>query len=56
MKSIEVSGKSVDEAIFRGLDELGLSIDEVDIEVISEGGKRLFGIGSKQCVLSLIHI
>ncbi len=53
MKSIEVSGKSVDEAIFRGLDELGLSIDEVDIEVISEGGKRLFGIGSKQCVIRL---
>lgn len=53
MRSIEVSGKSVDEAIFRGLDELGLSIDEVDIEVVSEGGKRLFGIGSKQCVIRL---
>lgn len=42
MRSIEATGKTVDEAIFKGLDELGLSIDEVDIEIIDEGGKKLF--------------
>ena len=53
MRSIEVQGKSVDEAIFRGLDQLGLSIDEVDIEILEEGGKRFLGIGTKQCMVRL---
>ncbi len=53
MKSIEITAKSVDEAIFLGIDQLGLSIDEVDIEIIEEGGRRLFGIGNKQCVVRL---
>lgn len=53
MKSIEVSGKTVDEAIFNGLDQLGLGIDEVDIEIVEEGGRGLFGIGSKQSVVRL---
>lgn len=53
MRSIEVTAKSVDEAIFMGIDQLGLSIDQVDIEIIEEGGRRLFGIGSKQCVVRL---
>lgn len=53
MKSIEITGKTVDEAIFKGLDEMGLSIDEVDIEILDEGGKRLFGIGTKPCKIKL---
>ena len=53
MRSIEVTAKSVDEAIFMGIDQLGLSIDQVDIEIIEEGGRRLFGRGSKQCVVRL---
>jgi len=53
LRSIEVQGKSVDEAIFKGLDAMGLSIDEVDIEVIDEGGKRFLGMGNKQCLIRL---
>ncbi|MDL2220680.1 Jag N-terminal domain-containing protein [Eubacteriales bacterium OttesenSCG-928-N14] len=53
MKSIEVSGKTIDEAIFNGIDQMGLSIDEVDIEIVEEGGKRLFGIGSKLATVRL---
>lgn len=53
MRSIEIQGKTVDEAIFRGLDEMGLSIDEVDIEVLEEGGKRFLGMGNKQCRIRL---
>ena len=34
MRTIESSGKSVDEAIFNGLIELGISIDEVEVEII----------------------
>ena len=46
-RTIESSGKSIDEAIFRGMMELGVSIDEVTIETIQEGTKGLLGIGSK---------
>ena len=38
-----VTGKTVDEAIEAGLTELGLTRDDVDIEVISEGKKKLRG-------------
>ena len=53
MRSIEVQAKTVDEAIFKGLDQMGLSIDEVDIEILEEGGKRFLGMGTKQCLIRL---
>ena len=34
MKSMEFSGPTVDAAIFRGLTEMGVTIDEVEIETI----------------------
>lgn len=43
--SVETKGKSVDEAIFNGLNELGLGIDEVDIEILEEGGRGFLGLG-----------
>jgi len=51
MKSIEVKGKTVDEAIFKGLTELGLSLDEVNIEIVHEGSKGLFGLGKNAVVV-----
>ncbi len=45
VKSIEVKGKTLDEAIFTGLTELGLGIDQVSYEIIKENSKGLFGIG-----------
>ena len=53
MRSIEVQAKTVDEAIFKGLDQMGLSIDEVDIEILQEGGRRFLGMGTKQCLIRL---
>jgi len=50
LESIEAKGKSVDEAIFNGLNELGLGIDEVEIEIIHEGSKGIFGIGKSALV------
>ncbi len=47
MKSGEFSGRSIDEAVFHGLQELGLSIDEVRIETLQNESKGLFGIGAK---------
>jgi spoIIIJ-associated protein len=41
-------GKSVDEAIESALLELQLSSDDIEIEIIEEGNKGFFGIGSKE--------
>ena len=53
MRSIEASGKSVDEAIFKGLTELGTSIDEVEIEIVQQESKGVFGIGAKPAIVKL---
>lgn len=54
MKSIESKGKTVDEAIFAGLKEIGLGIDQVDIEIVQEGSKGFLGIG-KSAIVRLIE-
>ena len=48
MSKIEVTAKTVDEAVRSALIRLGISEDEADIEVIEEGAKGLFGIGGKE--------
>lgn len=46
--SIEKTGKTVQEAISAALSELNLTENDVDIEVLEEGNKGIFGIiGSK---------
>lgn len=54
-RTIEATGKSVDEAIFRGLQELGISIDEVTIEIIRQETKGVLGIGAKPAIVKLIQ-
>ncbi|MBR3381501.1 MAG: Jag N-terminal domain-containing protein [Clostridia bacterium] len=53
MMSIESSGKSVDEAIFKGLQQMGISIDEVSIEIIQTETKGILGIGAKPAKVRL---
>lgn len=49
MKQVEKRGKTVDEAVKAALKELGVGQDEVDIEVLEEAAKGLFGlIGTKE--------
>lgn len=52
-RSIEFSGRTVDEAIFHGLTEMGVTIDEVEIETLQSESKGLFGFGSKLAVVRL---
>ena len=47
MESIEVSGKSVDEAVLQALMRLGKRREEVDISVLQEPSRGTFGLGSK---------
>ncbi len=53
LRSIESTGKTVDEAIYKGLSEIKLSIDEVDIEVIQNESKGILGIGRKDAKVRL---
>jgi spoIIIJ-associated protein len=43
----------VEEAIERGASELGLAREALDIEVLDEGGKGLFGLGTRQARVRL---
>lgn len=49
-KGIEIKGKTVDDAIMKGLTQLALGIDEVDIDIIHEGSKGIFGFGRSALV------
>ena len=54
MKQYEASAKTVEEAIELGLQELGVSIGDVDVRVIEEGSKGLFGLfGSRPAKVCL---
>jgi spoIIIJ-associated protein len=53
-QTLEKKGKSVDEAIKAGLDELGCDIEDVSIEIIEEPTKGLLGIvGKKPAVVRI---
>jgi len=47
-KSVEKTGKTVDEAITLAIEEMNVKREDVDIEILDEGNKGLFGLGSKQ--------
>ena len=50
---MEFSGRNVDEAIFHGLVEMGLSIDQVTTEIIQKESKGLFGLGAKNAIVRI---
>lgn len=50
-KSITKSAKTVQAAVELALSELGLTEDKVKVEVLDEGSRGLFGIGSKDAVV-----
>lgn len=48
MESIEVSGKSVDDALLQALVRLHKRRDEVDVTILQEPARGTFGIGGKE--------
>jgi spoIIIJ-associated protein len=52
-RTIDVNAKTVDEAIELGLAQLGLTRAQVDIEVINEGKRGVFGLGSEEAHVRL---
>ena len=52
--SLEVIAPSVEEAVERGLEDLGLSADDVEVEILDSGSKGLFGLGLRQARVRLM--
>lgn len=54
-KTLEVSAKNVEEAVEQGLRELGVSRADVEVEIIEEGAKGLFGfLGNRPARVRLL--
>jgi len=52
-KVIETKGSDVDAAIKAGLAQLGLSRDDVEVEILDQGSKGLLGIGARDAQVRL---
>ncbi|GAF89036.1 unnamed protein product, partial [marine sediment metagenome] len=51
MESLEMSAKTVEEAIQRALEQLGISREEVEVTVIREGRSGILGLGADEAVV-----
>ncbi|HET6444684.1 MAG TPA: RNA-binding cell elongation regulator Jag/EloR [candidate division Zixibacteria bacterium] len=52
-QGVEISGADVEQAIAKGLAELGLERSDVNIEVIDSGSSGFLGIGSREATVKL---
>lgn len=48
MEYVEAEGNSIDEAIERAVTKLGVTRDDVDVEILGNSTKGLFGLGGKR--------
>ena len=53
-REIESNGNSVDEAIALGLETLGVERDAVTVDILDEGSRGLFGIGSRPARVRIV--
>ncbi|MBI5285561.1 MAG: protein jag [Chloroflexi bacterium] len=51
MGDVEASGKTVEEAIEKAVEQLGVGRDEVEVEVVSEAKGGILGVGGAQAVV-----
>lgn len=51
--TLEIIAPTIEEAIEKGLNELNMRREDVDIEVLDEGSKGLFGFGNRQVRIRL---
>lgn len=57
MKSFEFTARTTEEAISAGLEQLGVSISDVTVDILEEGSKGLFGLfGSRPAKVRLTMI
>jgi spoIIIJ-associated protein len=51
---LEVIAPTIEEAIEKGLNDLGLTEDDVDVEILDEGKKGLFGLSTRKARVALM--
>jgi len=51
MESLEITAKTVEEAIQQALDQLGVSREEVEVTVVKEGKSGILGLGADEAVV-----
>lgn len=51
MKEIKVEAKTIKEAVEKAMRELDLNRQQIEVEIIDEGKKGLFGLGGKNAVV-----
>ncbi len=51
--TLEIIAPSIEEAVSRGLEQLGLPKDSVNVEVLDSGSRGLLGIGGRQARIRL---
>ena len=54
MRTLEMTGKTVDDALQAALKELGVGKDDVEVQVIEEGSKGFLGIGNKDAKIIVV--
>ena len=54
--TLEMSAETVDDAVDKGCDQLGVSRDKVDVEVLDKGSSGLFGLGEREARVRLTII
>lgn len=55
LKSIEVSGRSAEEAVEKALEQLSLERDEVSVEIVERGKSGFLGIGAVAAVVRVSY-
>lgn len=53
MESLEVSAKTVEEAVEQALEQLGLSREEVEVTVLKEGKMGFLGMGAEEAIVKV---
>jgi spoIIIJ-associated protein len=51
--TLDVIAPSVEDAVQKGLEQLGIPADAVDVEILDAGSRGLFGLGSRQARIRL---
>ncbi|GAB4028661.1 MAG: protein jag [Elusimicrobiota bacterium] len=51
MKELKIEGKTVSEAVEKAMAELQLNREQIEVEILDEGKKGVFGIGGKSAVV-----
>ena len=51
--NLEIIAPTIEEAIEKGLSDLGLPRESVEVEILDEGSKGLFGLGNRQARIRL---